>query len=476
MMAPHFRGRTRTPAISCECHLQLFFSAVAFVSDMDNEGFRKLLLQQSRAAPAAVTGTQHERGDEKNHQDGAIQEQHVPRTKKMLDEINARYVDRAELRRKGVEELGEDLLGIKGLDLSLVAKARAERAQAFKAVTSQGLDDQRQGDTSIPEKSMDVSRASASGRCNQGRHLARAIEAALLEVTKEAPAHLGASLASTSYVYVTESDKYEVPVIRKRASNGMAETTSEEADRAAAARRRLPKAVIGEICSIMRYCGENTGGKKVNGANGVDGGMGGANVEDGEERLPDGALASAIAKPRVPPLQTLHGDEKTSSSDEEDIFGDAGTDYVPTANKEPDVSVAKSSTYFSESAAVALMAGGKVSEDENREEVSGHGTADEEKRGGSLRAKRIAMQSDGYDECYPGYDSGVEMASDVDDEPEEQAPAVMTKKAKKMAKKKEQARLEGEMNSIQKIFEAKSWKGFEDKPPQNAVPKKKRRI
>ena len=441
---------------------------------MDNEGFRRLLLEQRRVA--AATGKHGAHGGEKNDQEGAEedqqqQEQHVPRTNKALEEINAKYVDRAELRRKGVEDLGEDPIEMKGLDFSLVAKARALQGGTSQGGTSRGGREQRQGDAVRPEKATDASRASPSGKSNRGRQLARAIEAALLEVTKEAPSLVRASLASTSYVYVTESDKYEVPVIRKRAWDGATEASAEEAGRAAAARGRLPKAVLGEICAIMRYCGGSKDGKGVYGGAGKFGG--------GQDRPPDGALASASGKPQVGPLQTIQEqDGDNSGSDEEDIFGDAGTDYVPTAKKGPDASAAKPSTYFSESAAVPSTVGGvDVSEDGGRGNDTGDGIADEERRGGSLRAERVAMQSDGYDECYPGYDGGVDMASDVDEEPEEQAPVVMTKRARKVANRKEQLRLEGEMNSIQKVFEQKSWKGLGE-PPQNAaaVPKKKRRI
>lgn len=451
---------------------------------MDNEGFRRLLLEERRVVSA--TGKQRDqKNDQKNDQGGGAeqQERHAPRTNKALEEINAKYVDRAELRRKGVEDLGEDPVEMKGLDFSLIAKARAERA--LQARTSQGVGHQRQGDCSRSERSADAlpsARASPSGRSNQGRQLAQAIEAALLEVTKEAQSQLRASLASTSYVYVAESDKYEVPVIRKRALNGVMEVSPEEAGRAAAGRRRLPEAVMGEICAIMRYCGGSKGGKRVSGGTGT--------IEDGRERRPDGALSSAGGKPQVAPLQTMHEEDgdrggksgDNSGSDEEDIFGDAGTDYVPEAKKKPDVSAAKPSTYFSESAAVPSPAGrDDIDEDMGRGTNAEDGIAGEEKRSGSLRAERMVMQSDGYDECYPGYDGGVDVASDVDEEPEEQAPVVMTKKARKIANRKEQARLEDEMNSIQKVFEQKSWTGFEDnregrQPPKNAVPKKKRRI
>lgn len=461
--------------------------SIAFRPGMNNEDFRKLL-QHPRVAPAAVTEGQNEREEETNDHAGAEHEQRVPRTNKALEEINAKYVDRAELRRKGLDDLGEDPVEVKGLDFALVAKARAERARVALAATGQDAKDQRYCDAMRAGHASDSSRASPSGRSNQGRHLARAIEAALLEMTKAAPSHLGASLASTSYVYVTELDRYEVPVIRKRALKGMAETSSEEADRAAAARRPLPKAVIGEICAIMRYCGESKGGKWRNGVNGVngeneengasgaDGGMGGATADEGQESPSDGALAGTIGKPHVVPLQTINeDDDNIGDSDEDDIFGDAGTDYVPTAKKEPDASAAKPSTYFSESTVPSIAGGGNMSEDEDDGKNTGVGIADEGRRGGPFRAKRMAVQSDGYDECYPDYD-GVDVASDVDEEPEEQTPAVMTKKARKMADKKEQARLEGELSSIQKIFEDKAWKGLGDKPPQNAMPKKKRRI
>lgn len=442
---------------------------------MNNEDFRKLL-QHPRPVVAHATEKKDDTTGGDEHEriaDGSS----LPRTNKTLEEINAKYVDRAELRRKGVEDLGEELFEMKGLDFSLLAKARAERAQERNAAAARHKTEQAQNTIYTHENGLGPSTSGNAlhspretpvvGRNNQGRQLARAIEAALLEVTKETPSNMKATLASMSYIYVTEEVKYEVPVVRKRALTTKSEagTSAEAEERSAAARSPLPKTVLDEICTIMRYCGDMPVSER-------------KNRRMADVIHPNEAGTSVCPSSPVAAVQTNAGAEKNEESDEEDIFGDAGTDYVATAKKEPDAAAAKPATYFSSPAVVPtadVVYGDEVPDDRDDNEIG-----DKMMHGGPRIAERRMAESDGYDECYPDFCGGADMASDVDEEPEEQEPAAMSKKARKIASKKEQARLDSEFSSIQKIFEDKGYTHFADKAPLdkqiNAVPKKKRRI
>jgi len=169
---------------------------------MDNEDFRKLLDKPRvvQEPPRVSELEQDQRREAKATEDNDGK----PRAKpNRLDEIHAKYVDRAELRRKGVEDLGEDPLEMKGLDFGLLAKARAEKGQARGrgGGKGQGADSDSDSRGEMGEEdaanheryalgkttttTTTSTSMTASGAGKQGRQLARAIEAALLEVTKD---------------------------------------------------------------------------------------------------------------------------------------------------------------------------------------------------------------------------------------------------------------------------------------------------
>lgn len=448
---------------SCAMNFFLISNPLAPLS-MQNEDFRKLLgqrrvAQEPQKAPVKDTNT------------GLLEKQAKDKPRqypnKALEEINAKYVDRAEIRRKGVEGLGEDHLEMKGLDFALLRAERERKASLVGAVgKGQSAEAQLTDRRVVSERRAGPPSAKATN--NHGRRLAQAIEAALLEVTKEKSGNRRASLASTSYMYDVDGLN-DIPVIRKKGS-AVEAMDAAEAEADMAERRPLPKAVVDEICTIMRYCV-------------------GSSKSEAKGRVTSAAAAGdqQWAKVENELLGNsggggVHDDEENEES-EDDIFGDAGTDYVATATKEADERVLKAknpTTYFGTGIGLGSSDQDEnedENEDENKETKAATGAVGVAPDGDVMlraMARRRQIQTEDYD-YYGTYD---DVASDVDEDSEEKAPAVVTKKARKIANKKEQARLDREMDSIQRIFDDKGLRHFSEKggKPTHAAPKKKRRI
>lgn len=459
---------------------------------MDNEDFRKLLDKPRvvQEPPRVSELEQDQRREAKATEDNDGK----PRAKpNRLDEIHAKYVDRAELRRKGVEDLGEDPLEMKGLDFGLLAKARAEKGQARGrgGGKGQGADSDSDSRGEMGEEdaanheryalgkttttTTTSTSMTASGAGKQGRQLARAIEAALLEVTKDGKSSSRkASVGSTSYVY-RQADAYEIPVIRKR--GGLVRDGEEEGNVESAAeraeRKPLPNAVVNEICTIMRYCGG--GGRKKKPADEQ------VAAHDTVDEDRNTGMGPNVSGARRQQQQEQRGQQEQEDSD--DIFGDAGTDYVATATKEEGTGGTagasmpnkKPATYFSGTAIDARATDGDQREETALPPVSASAPGDVVV---PTEVQRRMMQSS--NDYYDDYYGGVDGASDVEEDPEEdKAPAALSKKARKLANKKEQRRLDREMDGIQKIFDDKGLKHFDEAPQEKkqiAGPKKKRRI
>ena len=457
---------------------------------MNNEDFRKLL-DKPRVVQEPPRVSQPEQ-DQRREAKATEDNDGKPRATNRLGEIHAKYVDRAELRRKGVEDLGEDPLEMKGLDFGLLAKARAEKGQARGrgAGKGQGADSDADADTDADADSggemgeedaanharyalgkTATTATTASGAGKQGRRLARAIEAALLEVTKDGKvSSRKASVASTSYVY-RQADAYEIPVIRKR--GGLGRDGEDEGDVESGAeraeRKPLPNAVVNEICTIMRYCG--------------GGGIGGRKKKPVDEEVAAQDTVDEDMNTGMGPNVSDARQQQQEQEDSDDIFGDAGTDYVATATKEEgtggtagaSMPNGKPATYFSGTATDARATDGDQREEAALPPVSASGPGDVVV---PTEVQRRMMQSS--NDYYDDYYGGVDGASDVEEEPEEdKAPAALSKKARKLASKKEQRRLDREMDGIQKIFDDKGLKHFDEAPQEKkqiAGPKKKRRI
>jgi hypothetical protein len=472
---------------------------------MNNEDFRKLL-QQPRAVKAEPeaqrTKEDKETTTNKNDRNG---EQTRSWTDKTLEDFNAKYVDRAELRRKGVEDLGEDPLAMKGLDFSVLAKARAEQQQkllAAKEARAESVAARSVADGVVFNRevfgaagpSHAADKSAIAQKSIHGRRVAQAIEAALVEVTKDKLSNHQVSFELTSYVYKWGDDKYEIPVIRRKAlSTGKTGARETHLDTADVRRRPLPNSLVDEVCAIMRYC---SGTVRTEGRGKTPGARSMLSLPVAP---PHADRDDKERKGEIDPSTTIRNDMVEGLEDDEDIFGDAGTDYVPTATNGPDAAK-KPASYFAGSAAApgtaAKVEGCHYEQDKGTVGVGvggigSRGRDDDDgidpvaaslfEQRATSKVDRRQMDADGYEECYPDYfDGGMDVASDVDEEPEEEAPALMTKKARKTANKKEQLRLDSEMASIQKIFDDKGYKHFTnepvEKPLMHKAPKKKRRI
>ena len=361
------------------------------------------------------------------------------------------YRDRAEERRRGmhgpVDDAGpgQEVLGspdggdehlhrIKGLDYELLNKARLLVAHKRSNIAGEDT----QGDNN---------KQSACDRPTfHQSSLARSIVSALAAMDRSS--HHPVQVENTSFVFSMRGiEKFEVPVLRTSAGrDAPSEGTWRES-----VTHSLPQSITREVCNIL----QNTSIRLD-----VD------NRLDTERKETHESVVIA--------QENVDGREE-----EEDIFGDAGTDYVPERKTAKIESQAKS-TYFS----------GIVNDGERDTTPSYYFSAAEivasaHKRGKSTSNGPATIINDGYDECYPSYfDTGGDLEDSDDEGIQRHGEAkkdVELSRDKKKNRIKEKAKLDHELTSIQKMFDEKGYEhsaAFQKKTKKDntATMRKKRRI
>ena len=427
---------------------------------LSNEDFRRLL-ETPRVSHVENKKDAHVRNDRMsqipargcntNRKQGADSREEV--------EEGSLYRDRAEERRRGMAEDGieyeEDPI-VKGLDYSLLAKAREERAKA-KMEKQQ----QQQQQTPLPST---VRHHEPNLTLKSRSSIAKSIDMVLMQIAdkrKSANERLNNQTSSIplrqgriSYVYKMDSnDKYEIPTIKMKAS-----TNRESEDQKALT--SLSHSLLEEISNIMQYT--------------VRGGPEGTTKPSSRSKV-------SVADTLVKTNNSVNQDEEEEEEEEEDIFGDAGTDYVPekVVNK-TDNSIQRVTSLFED----------KDTQEDAHKGVHVHGVSQEQMNTKKKLIAKIQEQTDGYDECYPGYfDSGA-MLDDSDEDgrapaDDEEKEKISKKQGMRREQAKEKAKLEHELTSIQKIFDEKGYQhddAFQKKARgkqsrgEPAVLKKKRRI
>lgn len=423
---------------------------------LTNEDFRRLL-ERSRG------NNRHkvlEREEEMNTIDvspgvsgrGSVFDRRPSEAAQVGDVEGAIYRDRAEERRRGMiieaKDDNEEGPVVKGLDYSLLAKAREERTKSMLEQQQRNKPEDAPGPV--------VEEQTAKPRAN----LAKSIELILKQIknkpgkSKERMSNLikGIRDGKMSYVYkMNDAEAYEMPTIKMKAGKSI-DVKSKNTDKNMTS---LPASLIDEISNIMQYTLH-----------------GGSAPRE----------ASKLASTDVTPSVTAHEKDK-EDSEEEDIFGDAGTDYVPEKVVHKAEDSKNKASYF------------EWNEPKVTDDLIPHDTVDvvkavQEKIMKKDKRTKLQEQIDGYDECYPGY---VDSGALLDDSDDEGKPGADDETKVKISKKqelrrdqaKEKAKIEHELSSIKKIFDEKGYEhnaAFQKKgraksaAAEPGVMKKKRRI
>lgn len=418
---------------------------------LSNEDFRRLL-ETPRVSHVENKKDIYVRNDHMSRiltRDGDTNRKQGADSREEADE-GSLYRDRAEERRRGMAEDGieyEEEPIVKGLDYSLLAKAREERAKA--KLDKQEQQQQQQPAPSTVRQHKPKSRSS----------IAKSIDVVLMQMadkSKSAKERLTNQTSSIplrqgriSYVYKMDSnDKYEIPTIKMKAS-----TNRESEDQKALT--SLSHSLLEEISNIMQYT-----------------------VRGGSEGT---TKPSSRGKVSVEDTLMKNNNSIDQDEEEEDIFGDAGTDYVPekVVDHKTDNSINKVTSLFEDKNALENAHEGVHVYDVSQEHMIT-----------KKKLAKIQEQTDGYDECYPGYfDSGA-MLDDSDEDgkalaDDEEKEKISKKQGMRREQAKEKAKLEHKLTSIQKIFDEKGYQhddAFQKKARgkhsrgEPAVLKKKRRI
>ena len=415
---------------------------------LSNEDFRRLL-----ETPAVV----HVDGKVKNITRVPVKEDVARRQSTMeTEEEDSTYRDRAEERRRGMPNDGldtEEEPFVKGLDYSLLEKARKEREMVKKQKEKEDQQQKEKVHAAAPsEKKERTSKPFST--------LAKNIEMVLMELAerkKPVEERMGThttafSHGRISYVYNTDGDDmYEIPKMKMRAA-----TNRHGSKNTKNAISSLPQSLLEEISNVMQYT--------VHGSRSVQ--------------------RPAAVQQRASPKATVENkkEKEEEEEEEEDIFGDVGTDYVPEkmVDKPEDKRV---TSYFEHDTSHEADKNDRTDLDVARlvqEQIIKKDT---------LKNNVLQEQTDGYDECYPGYFDTGAMLDDSDEDgraDEEVKPKISKKQELKREQAKEKAKIEHELTNIQKIFDDKGYEhtaAFHKKGrtkhhsgDEPVVGKKKRRI
>lgn len=437
-------------------------------SGLTNEDFRQIL-HTSKRKVAARDEPRHESGHKGRSGKGSyerVRRSQVVEEEEGLVEADPGsdaplYRDRAEERRRGMngpvddagygagavhEVLGspdgddEQLHPIKGLDYELLTKARLLVAQKKANITGKDTQEAKNKPSTSTRPSFHQS------------SLARSIVSALAAMDRSS--HHPVQMDNTSFIFsMHDMEKYEVPVVRTRAGRG----AQSEGTQNVSLIHSLPQKITSEVCNIL----QNTSVSR-DGGTGLD------------------ATRKESHEPAVIGQQNVEGREE-----EEDIFGDAGTDYVPERKTHAKAGNQSKRAYFSGSAQDSAHDTKPSSFSAAAEIVATVSNAHE--RGKLTSIASASGANDGYDEFYPAYfDTGGDL-EDSDDEGLERdyetKKDVELSRDKKKERIKEKAKLDHELTSIKKIFDEKGYEhsaAFQKKTMKdqslNAIMRKKRRI
>jgi hypothetical protein len=327
----------------------------------------------------------------------------------------------------------EHLHPIKGLDYELLNKTRLLVARKRSSITGEDTQGANNKQSACDRPTFHQS------------SLARSIVSALAAMNRSS--HHPVQLENNSFVFSMRGiEKFEVPVLRTSAGRG----AQSEGTRRESMTHSLPQSITREVCNILQNTSVSLD---------VD------NRLDTERK--ETHESAVIAQ------ESVDGREE-----EEDIFGDAGTDYVPE-RKTVKIERQAKSTYFS-----GIANDGERDTTPTNFSAAGL-VASAHKRGKSTSIGPASIINDGYDECYPSYfDTGGDL-EDSDDEGiqrhDEAKKDVELSRDKKRDRIKEKAKLDHELTSIQKMFDEKGYEhsaAFQKKTKKDntATMRKKRRI
>ena len=157
----------------------------------------------------------------------------------------------------------------------------------------------------------------------------------------------------------------------------------------------------------------------------------------------------------------------TPVDEDEDIFGDAGVDYVPTRRGEcQEEKEASHQNYFdvgfattSEKGTQAGPAGAQVlgvdleTIEQDQEKMKMQYEAEEKKK----RLAKLQQDDDGYAECYPSYYNAAGIMDDSDEEEGSLPDGTDAKKGMIKEAAKDKAKLDHELTQIQKVLAEKGY-------------------
>lgn len=399
------------------------------------------------------------------------------------------YRDRAEERRRGVIDGSTSHLSdrdvatlsieeskyfggdeehthlVRGLDYALLSKVRAEREQRQREEEKE----RRRSEDAVMKTDPTVARKDVSGHSAVGRSVLQALGQISREVVGSTVETFLPRRTGFSYL-MSSTDKFEIPTVRMRALEHAPRTP------AYAENTLLPKEVVDEIVSIMQYA--KVGGRK-------------SRIKEPATRAAKQEHIQLDGAPEEEEKET-RGQQKDNEEDE-DIFGDAGTDYVPEKREEGKKPSSKAvGSYFLDTPHGGARAGDRIdgAPVEEKSPTTGELLSEEWKIHRQGRMPRRQQEIDGYEECYPFEGGGIMDESDDEEgqvKPGKEAP----QPDKRKESMREKAKLDQELSRIQKIFDDKGYEhgaAFggtsskkdtshpKDDDPFEPILKKKRRI
>ena len=281
---------------------------------------------------------------------------------------------RDELRQLSVEEskfLGGDVEHthlVKGLDFALLRKVRAEMAETEKDVAFERGREARasadvRGETRVPGRVPDPLDASSSQGAF-GRAVAdAALAASALDNVSLAEIRPNERFASgrVSFAFdLSRASASDVPATTMRSASDPESRRADAGSNRVLAGKDAPVLErLGSALTRVRAAREATGGD-----------------DKKARRRAERAAAAAAAAARAAELAEADRPRVVDAEDDEDIFGDAGRDYVPTISARGSGADAKAASYFGDGAAKGEASISPRATRAKEEDVRGDGGAD----------------------------------------------------------------------------------------------------
>ena len=378
------------------------------------------------------------------------------------DDLHASHSTDRDLSAVSLEEskyLGGDLEHthlVKGLDYALLSQARAEREKKKLGLV--------EGEKVIKEENLALQQTfTRDEHTDRGlAGLARGkIGQAVITALKHL-VHVGENnqniskkitMKRTGFVYnmKDQDSKFEIPIMRMRAE----EDCPTETD--GAQNCGLPPHIVQEIARIIEYT------------------MGPLKNIPRRKSIEQTAASGLIAHDHGVLHQPDKSNQTKPADEDDDIFADAGTDYVPerkakSEGKMDEPKSGKGARYFDVEDRVHHNRSSEISQGIRVLGIDLGNVAaakddlsklkEEEERRRRL-ASLHAGENDGYEECYPGFVGSAGMLEDSDDgegdlEPDKDDNGVR-KKRQNVQENVKEAKLESQLHNIQKIFEEKGY-------------------